>query len=228
MDDGKILIDRLRCTACGACVTECLADARSISGREMTVDEVCRIVEKDMSYYRNSGGGVTMSGGEATHQIESLLQLLLRCKEMGLHVCLDTCGFVDWEMLKEATRQVDLVLMDIKHMNTVTHKKLTGVGNELILENVSRIADQGVPMTIRVPLIPGMNDSDENIEKLGKYMAVHGLSRVDLLPYHRFSVSKYRALSVEYPLTELASPVEEEVRRIAAKLESLGHVVTIV
>lgn len=227
-DDGRLSLDRQSCTGCGTCVEECLTEARSISGKEATVEEVCRIVEKDMSYYRNSGGGVTVSGGEPTSQPESLLELLVKCREMGIHTCLDTCGFADWDVLKEALKHVDLVLMDNKHMNTEIHKKFTGVNNELILENTARAAAQGVPMIIRVPLIPGLNDSDENVNQLGQFMKTCGLSRVDLLPYHRFSLSKYQALSKEYSLEELPSPDEAEVRRVASTLEALGRVVTIV
>lgn len=227
-DDGSLSLDRESCTGCGTCVQECLTEARSISGKEMTVEEVCRIVEKDMSYYRNSGGGVTVSGGEPTSQPESLLELLVKCRETGIHTCLDTCGFADWDILKEAIKHVDLVLMDNKHLNTETHKKLTGVNNEVILENTARIAAQGVPMIIRVPLIPGLNDSAENISQLGQFMKTCDLQRVDLLPYHRFSLSKYQALGKDYRLGELPSPNEEEVRRVANNLESFGRVVTIV
>ena len=227
-DDGKISLDRQRCTGCGTCVQECLTEARSISGKEATVEDVCRIVEKDMTYYRNSGGGVTVSGGEPTCQPEPLLELLVKCREIGIHTCLDTCGFVDWDILKEAIKHVDLVLMDNKHMNTEVHKELTGVNNDVILENTARVATQGVPMIIRVPLIPGLNDSDENINQLGQFMKTCGLLGVDLLPYHRFSLSKYQALGKDYRLGELSSPNEHEVRRVANNLESLGRVVTIV
>jgi glycyl-radical enzyme activating protein len=226
--DGTLTLDRQACTACGTCVEECLAEARSISGRQATVEEVCLLVEKDMSYYRNSGGGVTVSGGEPTSQPESLVELLAKCRDMGIHTCLDTCGFAEWDILKEVIKHVDLVLMDNKHMKAETHKKLTGVSNELILENTARVAAQGVPTIIRIPLIPGLNDSDENMNQLGRFMKTCGLSRVDLLPYHRFSLSKYQALNKEYSLGELPSPDEAEVRRVASTLEAQGRVVTIV
>ncbi|BBO70113.1 pyruvate formate lyase-activating protein [Desulfosarcina alkanivorans] len=227
-DDGRLSLDRQSCTACGTCVEECLAEARSISGKEMTKEEVCRVVAKDMSYYRNSGGGVTVSGGEPLSQSESLLELLVELKEMGLHTCLDTCGFGDWGILKEALKHVELVLMDNKHMNMATHKKLTGVSNELILENTALIAAQGVPMIIRVPLIPGLNDSDENINQLGQFMKSCGLLRIDLLPYHRFSLSKYKALGKEYGIEELPSPDEAKVQRVVKILEGFDLAVTIV
>jgi pyruvate formate lyase activating enzyme len=225
--DGNLVHDRRNCQACGTCVEECLAEARSITGKEMSVEEVYRIIEKDVGYYRNSGG-VTFSGGEPTRQPEFLLQLLTKCREMGLHTCLDTCGFTAWDILQEVIKHVDLVFMDNKHMDTEIHKKLTGVGNELILENTRKIASQGIPVVIRVPLIPGLNDTDENISQLGQFMKDCGLPRVDLLPYHRFSLGKHKALGLDYPLGDLESPNEDEVRRVADKLEALGRVVTIV
>ena len=227
-DDGSISLDRQCCTACGTCIEECLTEARSISGKEVTVGEVCRIVEKDMSYYRNSDGGVTLSGGEPICQPEPLLQLLVKFREMGIHTCLDTCGFADWDILKVAMEHVDLVLMDSKHMNTEAHKKLTGVNNDVILENTARVAARGIPMIIRVPLIPGLNDSDENFSQLGQFMKTCGLTRVDLMPYHRFSLSKHNALGLTYRLDDVTDPKEDEVKRVADTLESFGLTVTIV
>lgn len=227
-DDGRTSLDRQCCTGCGNCIEECLTEARSISGKEVTVADVCRIVEKDMSYYRNSDGGVTLSGGEPTSQPEPLLELLVKCRDMGIHTCLDTCGFADWDILEEAIKHVDLVLMDNKHMITEVHRKLTGVGNDVILENSARVAAQEVPMIIRVPLIPGLNDSDENISQLGQFMRTCGLTRVDLLPYHRFSLSKHNALGLTYRLDDVSDPEEDEVKRVVDKLEGFGLTVTIV
>jgi len=227
-DDGRLVHDRQSCNGCGDCVPECLTDAIAISGREMTVEEVCRIVEKDMSYYRNSGGGATLSGGEPASQPEFMLELLSRLREMGIHICLDTCGFVAWDILKEAVKFADLVLMDNKHMDSKVHKKLTGVNNELILENTQKVANLGKPVIIRVPLIPGLNDSNENISQLSQFMRGCSLSSVDLLPYHRFSLSKHQALGLSYMIEDVSSPEEDEVRRVADMLETLGLSVTIV
>jgi len=227
-DDGQLVHDRKTCNACGDCIEECLADAIAVSGREMTVEEVCRTAEKDMSYYRNSGGGVTLSGGEPTSQPEAMFELLSKFGEMGIHTCLDTCGFAAWDILKEAVTFADLVLMDIKHMDTGAHKRLTGVGNELILENTKNIAGMGVPVIIRVPLIPGLNDSNENINQLGQFMKAHNLPSVDLLPYHCFSLSKHQALGLTYMLEGVADPEQDEIQRVADLLEGLGLTVTIV
>ena len=227
-DDGKVILDRKTCDACGTCVEECLVDARSISGKEMAVDEICRVVEQDRAYYQNSGGGVTVSGGEPASQPELLLELLPRLREMGIHICLDTCALASWDILKEALKYVDLVLLDNKHMDSEAHKKLTGTSNELILENTKKIADTGVPVIIRVPLIPGLNDSDENISSLGQFMKDCNLSKVDLLPYHCFSLSKYKALGFSYMLDDVSDPEQDELQRSAKILEGFGREVTIV
>jgi pyruvate formate lyase activating enzyme len=227
-EDGKILLDRETCDTCGTCVEECLVDARSISGKEMTIEEICRIVEKDISYYTNSGGGVTISGGEPASQPEFLIELLTKLKEMGIHICLDTCGIAQWNVLEEAVKLVDLVLMDNKHMDSKIHKKLTGVSNELILENTQKVASMGKPVIIRVPLIPGLNDSNENISQLGQFMKDYSLPRVDLLPYHHFSLSKHKALGLTYALDDVPDPEEDEIQRVADILETFGRTVTIV
>jgi glycyl-radical enzyme activating protein len=227
-ENGRILLDLQVCTACGTCVEECLVDARSISGKEMKVKEICRSAEKDINYYQNSGGGVTVSGGEPTSQPKFLLELLTKLKEMDIHICLDTCGIAPWDTLKEAVKLVDLVLMDNKHMDSKIHKKLTGVNNELILENTQKVASMGKPVIIRVPLIPGLNDSDENISQLGQFMKDYSLPRVDLLPYHHFSLSKHKALGLTYALDDVSDPEEDEIRRVANLLETFDRKVTII
>jgi len=226
--DEKILIDRGLCKACGACAEACLSDARIISGKLMTVDEVTDVVKKDSLFYRNSNGGVTFSGGEPTHQPAFLLELLKDSQRKGFHTCLDTCGYTQWEFLEEALEYVDLVLFDVKHMDTKQHKELTAVDNLLILDNLKRIADTGKEMIIRVPLMPGINDSKENINALGIFMSQSSLKRVDLLPYHRLGVKKYERLGMEYKLGELGSFKKEEVDDVKGILEKFDLVVEIV
>ena len=138
--DGKIQINRSLCQVCGKCVEACLTGARVLMGRLMGVEEVVQVVNKDTLFYRNSGGGVTVSGGEPTHQAEFVKALLARCHESGLHTALDTCGLVEWDVLEEILEYTDLVLFDLKHMDSEEHRKLTGVGNEIILQNLERLA----------------------------------------------------------------------------------------
>lgn len=220
--DGAIKIDRSLCQACGKCVEACPNKAREISGKMMTVDEVLEEVKKDALFYQNSGGGVTFSGGEPTQQPEFLWHLLKASQESGIHTALDTSGFVKPEILKRVLEHTNLVLYDIKHMDPAKHKELTGVDNRLILENAKMIATMGKPMIIRVPLIPGHNDSKENIKALAEFMLSLGLKRVDLLPYHSLGKIKYYRLGMEYKLSDLKPFAEGEVAKIKADLESYG------
>ena len=219
---GAIEINRSLCKACGKCVEACPNKAREISGKLMTVEEVLEEVRKDALFYQNSGGGVTFSGGEPTHQPEFLWHLLKGSQESGIHTALDTSGFVKPEILKRVLEHTNLVLYDIKHMDSAKHKELTGVDNRLILENARMIATMGKPMIIRVPLIPGRNDSKENIKALAEFMLSLGLKRVDLLPYHSLGKIKYQRLGMEYKLSDLKPFAEGEVAKIKADLESYG------
>jgi pyruvate formate lyase activating enzyme len=219
--EGTIEIDRSLCKNCGECVKVCPNKAREISGKIMTVEEVLEEVKKDSLFYQNSGGGVTASGGEPTHQPEFLWHLFARCHEAAIHTCLDTCGYVKTETLKGILEHTDLVLYDIKHMDPSRHKELTGVDNSLILEN-ARVVAASRPMTIRVPLIPGYNDSEENLNALSKFMAELGLKRIDLLPYHALGKQKYDRLGMEYKLGDLKSYESEQVAAIKTVLESHG------
>ena len=219
--DGAIRIDRSRCKACGKCVEACLSEARFMSGKLMRVEEVLEIVRADSLFYKNSGGGVTASGGEPTAQPAFLLQFLKGCQRLGFDTCLDTCGYVPWETLEEILEYVDLVLYDIKHMNPIRHIELTGVDNQLILDNARRIVEKGIPLIVRVPLIPGCNDSNENMEALGRFTAQLGNSRrLDLLPYHQLGIKKFDRLGRRYMLEDIQlfkkAEVDEKVRLLGS------------
>ncbi len=220
--DGSVLTDRSLCRGCGACTEACLANARVISGKLMTVDEVMEVVMKDSLFYRNSGGGMTASGGEATAQPEFLIELLKRCRENGIHTALDTTGYVPWETFQRILEYTDLVLYDIKHMDPAAHRKLTGVDNALILENARRIARMGKAMWIRFPLIPGCNDDETNLRATGAFVRDLGLRQIDILPYHRLGTGKYHRLGREYPLPQARSYHEDEIEKIKGSLEALG------
>jgi len=218
ISSGEILTERQLCNNCGQCVEVCLVGARTMTGEEVTVGEVVREVEKDSVFYWNSGGGVTLGGGEPTMQPIFSLEILKACRESGFHTAMETCGYVKWGILHEILKYLDLVYIDIKHMSSAEHKKLTGKGNELILGNIERMAANytDTPLIIRIPVIPGHNDSVENIMDTAKFVCrLKRVERVELLPYHRFGVSKYSVLLRDYPLPNLETPDEEHLRDLA-------------
>lgn len=219
--NGLIQIDRNLCQVCGSCVEVCLTGARVIVGELKTVEEVFQVVSKDTLFYRNSGGGMTTSGGEPTHQPEFLKALLSRCQEAGLHTALDTCGLVEWQILEEILEHVELVLFDLKHMDTEMHRNLTGVGNEIILENLERTTKHKL-VVVRVPLIPGYTDSKTNIEASGQFLSRIGASRVDVVPYHQLGVGKYERLGKKYTLRDVETISDERTEECIQILERYG------
>ena len=221
-NDGTISIDRNLCNGCGKCVETCQAKAREISGKIMTIDEVMDEVRKDSLFYQNSGGGVTVSGGEPTLQPEFVCELLKQCQRAAFHTCLDTCGVVQPEVLDRILEHTSLVLFDNKHMNPEKHKEYTGVDNDLALNNLRMIVGKGKLVIIRVPLIPNHNDSEENIRNLATLMNELGLTRIDLLPYHSMGKTKYDRLGIKYKLGDLKPYEGNQVEEIKAMLESYG------
>jgi pyruvate formate lyase activating enzyme len=180
----------------------------------MSPGEVIKVVKKDRIHYQNSDGGMTVSGGEPLAQPYFLLELLKAAREDFLHTCLDTCGFAKWEIMEKILKYTDLVLFDVKHLHSAEHQRLTGVDNTLILDNLKKVAKSGVPVRIRLPLIPGLNDSDKNIMETGQLVESLGLKDVDLIFYHMLGLNKYKALGMEYRVEDKRTPyaVEHAVR----------------
>ena len=224
-----INIDRLICNSCGRCTEVCPSNALSIIGKKMSIDKILEIIEKDRTFYLRSNGGITISGGEPMLQYEFLLALLKECKKKGLHTCLDTTGYAKWKLYKNIIRYVDLVLYDLKHMDSKKSKVYTGKPNELILENAKKIAAQGVAMQIRIPIIPGYNDSEENLHATGKFCIELGaaVKEVQLLPYHRLGVVKYERLNRKYELKKVEPPNEEHMKLCKSIIEFYGLKATI-
>ncbi len=215
--DGTRVLHRDRCNLCGDCVAVCYAEALVMEGREVTVEEVMVELRKDIPFYQNSGGGITLSGGEPTFQHEFALAILRQCKDEGLHTAVDTTGQTPWEIFEGLLPFTDLVLYDVKQMDTARHKELTGVPNEHILTNLPRIADYGVPIEIRMPIIPGINDDPASIECAARFLSgIDTITRVVLLPYHKLGEAKYGRLDRDaYKLKDLAPPEEAHMLEIA-------------
>ena len=221
-DGGFINIDRKLCEVCGKCVEACPNEARAITGKRMTVEEVLDVVRKDGLFYRNSGGGMTVSGGEAAFQADFTIELLKGSQGLGLHTALETCGYADTDTLGGLIKHVDMVLFDIKHMDPEAHHQLTGADNELVLTNLRMVARSGVQVIVRMPIIPGCNDSEENIRATGDYISHLGIKKVDIIPYHKLGVAKYRRLGKEYQLEHLDTVKPEDVEAVQDILKSYG------
>jgi len=220
--DG-IVIDRDACTVCGDCVEACPHDALRITGKEMTVDEVVAMVERDSDFYRDSGGGLTLSGGEVLLQPEFARELLKRCQEAGIHTCLDTSGQGDTEALLRLLPYVDLCYFDIKHLDPRAHRAETGRSNEKILTNFIEVAKSAVPLVVRVPVIPGFNDTSDAIADIAELVAVNApRAAVHLLPYHRYGQQKYAMLGLDYELSAAETPSPEFMNAARNIVEARG------
>jgi len=222
-DGDVVATDRGKCTICGDCVEVCYAEAREMVGQEMTVAQVMEEIERDLPFYDESGGGVTLSGGEPLLQREFLLALLRACKEKEIHTAVDTCGFATLETLGGIREHVDLFLYDLKLMDEAKHRKFTGVSNELIVKNLHMLSAQGHNIFLRVPVIPGINDDDECVLKIGSFAAaLPHLGQVDILPYHQAAAEKHDRLNRIYGLRETRPPSDERMAEIAQILEEFG------
>lgn len=199
---NKPVIDRERCDTCGKCAEACTQDALKVVGREMSVDEVLAEVEKDRIFYRRSGGGITIGGGEPLAQYRFTAELLEAAQDKYLHTAIETCGHAPWDHFETVLRHVDLLQFDLKHMEPVKHWELTGQSNELILDNLKRVLSMKTPqdVIIRIPVIPGCNDSVDNIREMARLVAELGFKQIELIPYHRLGVSKYAQYGMVYPL----------------------------
>jgi pyruvate formate lyase activating enzyme len=219
---GVILVDRSRCTVSGNCAVACPAEALEVVGRRMTVEQALAEIERDRTFYEQSGGGVTFTGGEPLAQPRFLLDLLSACRTRGLHTTLDTSGYGPWPVLDEIRPLVDLFLYDLKLMDDSRHREWTGVSNADILSNLRRLSELGHEILVRIPVIPGVNDDEGNLRATGKFLA--SLTRVppvELLAYHNIAEAKYAGLGQEYGLN-IHPPDMERMKWCGAVLSECG------
>ena len=198
-------------------------------GTRMSVDAIMAEIEKDRLFYDESGGGVTFSGGEPLAQPDFLAALLNGCREQGIHTALDTTGYAPPEIIGRIAPLVDLFLYDLKHMKSDQHKSVTGVPNEVILENAKKIAEAGGKLQVRIPVIPRFNDSEENIKETGEFCKSLGdaVTIIQLLPYHNMGVMKYQRISNDHKVLEAPVPTEDKIQSLKKILEDLGLSVTV-
>ena len=215
--------DPEKCLRCGSCTEVCLAEACEMAGRELTVNQVMAEIEKDTAFYDESFGGVTFSGGEPLAQPDFLFALLKACGDRQIHTALDTSGFSSWNVLDRIRHHVDVFLFDLKLMDDEKHRMVTGVSNQPILKNLLALSSAGHRIHIRLPVIPGITDDDDNVSAIGVFATeLPSMPQIDLLPYHRFAAAKYERLGRAYRLQNTRPPTEDSMTRLADLLRSFG------
>ncbi|MDD7384372.1 MAG: glycyl-radical enzyme activating protein [Actinomycetaceae bacterium] len=225
--DSYIKIDRSKCLHCEdmPCADGCYHDALGIAGKVYTLDELVNRVERDSRYW-GDGGGVTVGGGEIAQQYRFVANFLRRLHEMGIHTAVETSSMGPWEHLSKIYENVDWAFNDLKQMDPAKHKAATGKSNRVILENLRHIADLAhegkLRQIIRIPVIVGYNDDDENIDATAEFVKSIGTKEINLLPYHRLGESKYEELDVEYEGKDLQTPSNELMEHIAERIRRAG------
>lgn len=210
MVDDIHILDREQCTACGKCAEVCLGEALKFYGKTMTVDELMPLIMEDLEFYENSGGGVTLSGGECLMQADFCAELLKKLRKKGVHTAVDTCGFVPKSAIDKVIPFTNIFLYDIKAFDEDVHIQCTGYSNRQILENLQYLDSCGKKIEIRIPYVPGMND--DQLPKIASFLStLQNITKVKILPYHNYAGSKYKSLDMENTLPQIV-PSDEEIK----------------
>jgi pyruvate formate lyase activating enzyme len=220
---GKMSTNPEACEGRGACADVCPSGAREICGKEASVGEVMAAVLKERIFFEQSGGGVTLSGGEPLGQPEFAMAILRECRRLDIPTAIDTSGFADADTLLGTIPLTDLYLYDIKHMNPEKHREYTGVDNEAILSNMAKLGEGGGAINARMPFIPGINADEGNVRKTGEFLSrIRGVTGLNLLPYHNAAEDKHNRWGMDYRLSGTYSPTENSLRRAAEIIEGFG------
>lgn len=212
---SHVKTDRSICTLCETCMDYCVNNAREKVGKFYSLDEVMKEIEKDKMFYEESGGGVTLSGGEVMAQnMDYVLAILKKCQRMGYKVNIDTCGHAPFANFEKVMPYVDTFLYDIKHMDNDIHKDLTGQDNDLVLGNLRKLSDLGAKINIRMPLVEGLNSTDEHIDKVIEFLKSINISKINLLPYHNTGKSKYSRLDMTYEGDHYEAPSSQRLEEL--------------
>jgi pyruvate formate lyase activating enzyme len=234
--EGRHIYDRTECVVCGECVEECFAEGLVLTGKTQTAEQVAAEVLRDRAFYETSGGGVTLSGGDPALQPAFSAAILALCKAEGLHTAIETAGNYPWTSLADLLPHTDLVMMDLKHIDPEKHRTATGVTNERVLATAERLAvETDKPLLFRVPVVPGVNDADEEISAIAAYVrrliaarrAASGRAPItlELLAFHRLASQKYQSLGLDYRAADLEPLAERrmgELRAIVAGYQVEG------
>lgn len=227
LENDQMITDMDKCVFCGKCKTYCMYEARDIAGKEYTIDEVLKVVLQDKIFYKKSGGGVTLSGGEPLLQIDFTQELLRRLKEEGIHTTVDTCGAVSFDALERAAQYTDLFLYDIKLMDDKKHMEYIGAANKIILDNLVKLSQIHDDINIRMPIIEGINADISNIEKTLDFLRHLNIEKINLLPYHDFAKHKYYKLDRGYDEDSMSKPSDEKMNIYKELFEAAGYKVKI-
>nr|WP_295970818.1 glycyl-radical enzyme activating protein [uncultured Bacillus sp.] len=216
-------VDYKKCDLCGKCVDVCYSEALSLSGQYQTVEQIVDELKKDNIHYKKSGGGITLSGGEPLSQPEFAVKLLQACKGKGWHTAIETTAFTSQYVLELVLPWLDLVLLDIKHIDNKKHQEFVGASNEMILSNARYIGQSGVSMIIRVPVIPGFNDQTDDIKDIVTFAkSIKGVKEIHLLPYHRLGENKYEYLNYDNRMKGTVPPTKEKMQSLKNVVEETG------
>ena len=227
LEKGNLSLDRTKCTKCFQCVKVCCTGARKQIGQWMTAKDILSAVMRDKVYYKNSNGGVTLSGGEPTAQGRFILDLLLYLRRQGIHTAMETCGYCEENQFVKILEATDLLLFDLKLIDRQSHRYYTGKDNSLIKKNLLTAAEMGKHIIIRVPLIQGVNDGNENLQdmaRLARYAEIH---EIQLLPFHQMGKEKWNHMDMDYQCQNWYPPDEKTIEHAKRYLEELGFQISI-
>jgi pyruvate formate lyase activating enzyme len=225
--DGVLTNTRI-CDGCGACAAVCMAGARELTARTVTVDQLLEIIERDCPFYDESGGGVTFSGGEPLMQADFLFEILDACGQHDIHRAVDTSGYADMATIKAVAQRAELFLFDVKCIDPEKHERYTGNSNIKILKNLEYLDSMGTNIIIRIPLVPGMNDDEEELNRFSRFLSkLTSVQELHILPYHHYQSKKYQKLDMQYRGAHIAPPSREQMAQIMKRFEDMGFQVEI-
>lgn len=224
VQDGRLAVDRAKCIRCGSCTKKCFPGALTLSSRLMDTEEVMEEILQDADYYRNSGGGVTISGGEVFMQQEFAFELLTKCRENQIETAIETNLNVEWERAEKLLSAVDLLMCDIKTMDDEAHRRWTGTGNGRILANMGRLAGQSVPVIVRTPVIDGVNNTPEDVKAIAAFLKEAQIPLVyyELLRFNPLGDTKYRALDQDNFFRKQRPQTDTEMNRLMEAAAGCG------
>jgi pyruvate formate lyase activating enzyme len=228
MRDGQHVLLRERCEACGLCAQECYSETLTLAGKVMSVDEVVQDVLRDREFYRTTGGGVTLSGGEPVMQPEFSHAILARCHAEGIHTVVETAANVPWKDLALVLSETDLVLVDVKVMDPARHREAIGATNDRIVANIRRMDGLGLPIIARIPVVPTVNDTADDIRAIAAFIReLNNVQELVLLPFHRLADGKYRSLGLDHRARDLTTPSAEHLAALADAARETGLTVKV-